>query len=256
MRPPSYKGLRLIVAGLLLIVLAGGNLFFGWTEALAEAVQYSQIQAETVSHPDPEPVTAARPTVTDMPDYQKLYRKLAAPTLLPTITSTPPSVESFVPDRIVIPAIKLDAPIVATEVKSVELREQWFNQWQVPDEFAAGWIDTSAPLGVSGNTVLSGHHNEYGKVFGHLVELAVGDTISLYSGNLSFEYTITERMIVKEKDVSLSIRQENARWISPTPDERITLVTCWPKRNNTHRLILVARPVDLEATFPGDGVTP
>jgi len=38
------------------------------------------------------------------------------------------------------------------------------------------------------------------------------------------------------------VRQENARWIAPTDDERLTLVTCWPYTNNTHRVVVVAKP--------------
>jgi LPXTG-site transpeptidase (sortase) family protein len=40
------------------------------------------------------------------------------------------------------------------------------------------------------------------------------------------------------------VRQANARWIGPFNDERLTLVTCWPYTNNTHRVIVVAKPVD------------
>jgi sortase A len=39
------------------------------------------------------------------------------------------------------------------------------------------------------------------------------------------------------------VRMQNARWIMPTPDERLTLVTCAPDAQSTHRLIIVALPV-------------
>jgi sortase A len=42
--------------------------------------------------------------------------------------------------------------------------------------------------------------------------------------------------------VSEEKRLENARWIGPFPDERLTLVTCWPYTNNTHRVIVIAKP--------------
>lgn len=50
-------------------------------------------------------------------------------------------------------------------------------------------------------------------------------------------------MILPERDADLQTRLENARWIQPSQDERLTLVTCWPANSNTHRLIIVARPV-------------
>jgi hypothetical protein len=49
-------------------------------------------------------------------------------------------------------------------------------------------------------------------------------------------------MIFEEKDQPLDVRLENARWILPSEDERITLVTCWPQDSNTHRLVIVAVP--------------
>jgi len=39
---------------------------------------------------------------------------------------------------------------------------------------------------------------------------------------------------------------QNARWIMASSDERLTLVTCWPAYSNTHRLILVAKPIQLD----------
>ncbi len=50
-------------------------------------------------------------------------------------------------------------------------------------------------------------------------------------------------MILPERDQPLSVRLANAQWIEPSTDERLTLITCWPKDNNTHRLIIVAVPI-------------
>jgi LPXTG-site transpeptidase (sortase) family protein len=178
----------------------------------------------------------------------------AVPTVEKWVTGTPNTasthsspvdiIDGYIPDRIIIPAIQLDAPIVQSDKTSIELRNQWFEQWTVPNEFAAGWQANSAPLGMVGNTILGGHHNEYGKVFEHLVELNIGDLIYVYSGEVAFVYRVTDKLLLPERDVSLEIRKANAEWIAPTSDERLTLVTCWPKRSNTHRVIIVAIPVD------------
>jgi sortase A len=50
-------------------------------------------------------------------------------------------------------------------------------------------------------------------------------------------------MKLKERDAGIAQRQENARWVLPSTDERLTLVTCWPPASNTYRLIVVAVPV-------------
>ena len=47
-------------------------------------------------------------------------------------------------------------------------------------------------------------------------------------------------LILPERDADLAARLENARWIEPSQDIRLTLVTCWPEYSNTHRLIIVA----------------
>ncbi len=147
------------------------------------------------------------------------------------------------PDRIIIPKINLDAPVVVAKAVTKEIDGKEYIQYLVPEEFAAGYHENSAPLGEVGNTVLSGHHNAYGEVFGNLYQLEEGDVINLYSKGKLFQYVVTNVMILKEKDEPLEVRLENARWILPSDDERLTLVTCWPHDSNSHRLIIVAAPL-------------
>jgi LPXTG-site transpeptidase (sortase) family protein len=165
----------------------------------------------------------------------------------PTPTPAPVGMD---PDRIVIPDIQLDAPIQKVPYRLVrdDATNMVLQQWLVPNQFAVGWQGDSAQLGVPGNTVLDGHHNEYGKVFRYLVNTQPGETIDLYSGPNVYKYTITNKMILLERNQPLSVRFNNARWLLPTSDERITLVTCWPYTSNTHRLIVVAVPADKATT--------
>ena len=159
-------------------------------------------------------------------------------------TSTPESQSTgLVPDRLVISSINLDAPIVPITYKNILPGGLVQNGWETPNQFAAGWHVTSALLGVPGNTVLNGHHNAYGMVFKDLVMLKTGDGISVYSGFQEFRYQVVANMLLPEGFEPLSIRIENARWIEPTLDERITLVTCWPADNNTHRVVIIAVPI-------------
>jgi LPXTG-site transpeptidase (sortase) family protein len=148
----------------------------------------------------------------------------------------------LIPDRLVIPSISLDAPIVPTKVKKVDFEGQTYYQWIAPNQFAVGWHDSSALLGLPGNTVLNGHHNIYGKVFKDLVKLHEGDLINVYSGDQVFKYRVVLAMLLPERFKTLTVRLENARWILPTDDERLTLITCWPADSNTHRVVIVALP--------------
>ena len=160
-----------------------------------------------------------------------------------TIAIATPPLTGKIPDRLVIPSISLDAPVLAEHYKEIFLNDVLYIQWRVPFRFAAGWQDTTALPGEVGNTVLNGHHNEYGKVFKDLINLKEGDLIELYAGDILYTYKVTTIMLLPEKYQSMEVRIKNASWIMPTTDERLTLVTCWPPESNTHRLIVVAFPV-------------
>jgi sortase A len=148
------------------------------------------------------------------------------------------------PGRLVIPSIGLDAPIVPAKMRTIIFRGERYQQWLAPNYHAAGWHTDSALLGAIGNTVLNGHHNSLGAVFGRLVELELGDIIQVYSHNSLFTYQVTNRMIVPEKYQQMDTRMANVQWLLPSQDERLTLITCWPDESNTHRVIIVAAPVE------------
>ena len=197
-----------------------------------------------------EDLPPLRPTVTPLPaDGQQATpatlpeTPLLAPnqTLPPAAAVTPnisdPSAN--IPTRIIIPAIHLDAPIETVGWSQLT----GSSVWDIPNHFAAGWLTTSAPLGQSGNTVLDGHHNIADEVFRYLVNLKPGDLIDVYSHDQLFSYEVAAMHILPDRDEPIEVRRQNAQWIQPTLDERLTLVTCWPYTSNTHRLILVARPI-------------
>jgi sortase A len=178
------------------------------------------------------------------------------PTLIPVEQSgqpTPLGATSgpVIPKWIYIPSLNVKAPIVSAdyhEVVALDANgiEVPFDQWDAPDEYAAGWHTTSATLGVPGNTVLIGHHNVHGKVFGTLAYLQEGDLIFVNGGGHWYIYEVTNKMVLPERNATLEQRLANAAWIMPSDDERLTLVTCWPETNNTHRLIIVAKPVAVQ----------
>jgi sortase A len=208
--------------------------------------------ADPASVQSPAPVTA---TPTSTPLARSLSKPLeTSPTpasspqgLIPVIPqeaeSTPPA-QGERPNRLVIPAIDLDAPIVPAKIRTVIFRGEPYQQWLAPNYHAAGWHTDSALLGVTGNTVLSGHHNALGAVFGRLIELEAGDIIRVYSQNSLFIFQVANRMIVPEKYQQLDTRMANVQWLFPSQDERLTLITCWPDESNTHRVIIVAAPVE------------
>jgi sortase A len=169
-----------------------------------------------------------------------------SPPPAPASTSTPataplPPAGYRGPTRLVIASLGIDTAVVPVTWATVQEGNQIYSMWQVAD-YAAGWHTTSAPAGQPGNTVIAGHHNIKGEVFRYLSDVQEGAEVDLYVGDTLYRYYVEQKMIVKEKGEPLEVRQQNARWIGPTDDVRLTMITCWPYTNNTHRVIVVAKP--------------
>jgi sortase A len=148
---------------------------------------------------------------------------------------------------LVIPKINLDVPIVDVGWTVVERGDRRYTEWETADNAAGRHINSARP-GEQGNVVLSGHHNTKGEVFRAIsdLELAVGDPVYLYDqAGQRFTYTVDEVTDPPLVEVGASDAQrlEHARYIQPTDDGRVTLVTCWPYWSNTHRVVVVAKLV-------------
>ena len=179
-----------------------------------------------------------------------LYVYASQPTVqpTPTITATPaPTVDYGVPGatgRVEIPAIGVDQVIVPVswQVKFVE--GQPVAQWDTVD-WAAGHNKGSAPIGGPGNTVLTGHTRGNGNgEFQNLWDLQAGDEVHVWDSiGREFTYVVDSVIKVQEFGASLEQRQENAQYMMPTDDTRLTLITCWPEWVYTHRIIVIARPL-------------
>lgn len=153
------------------------------------------------------------------------------------------SIFNRIPKRISIPSIDLDSKIGFASLRDVTILGETYQQWVAPSDIV-GWHFKSALLGDPGNTVLNGHHNVQGEVFKELYLVRKGDKISIYSDAGAFHYQVVAVMILPERFESREVRLQNARWIQTSEDERITLISCWPYESNTHRVIVVAYPID------------
>jgi sortase A len=88
----------------------------------------------------------------------------------------------------------------------------------------------SAPF-ATGNTVLYGHDDIQGNIFGHLYDLKAGDTVQVTIGTGTQTYRVTGHQIVSPTTVSV---------LAPTADARLTIITCWPFNVDTKRWIVTA----------------
>jgi LPXTG-site transpeptidase (sortase) family protein len=156
--------------------------------------------------------------------------------ILPEVWEVP----AGTPTRLVIPAIALDTRIVPVDQTPILIGDALYGQWNTVDNMA-GWHNSSAELGQVGNTVLNGHSDVNAAVFRNLEYVDIGDEITIFSNDRDYQYIVTDKFLVEERDVSLDQRVQNAAWIAPTQDERLTLVTC-AKPGATHRLIVIGRP--------------
>ena len=152
--------------------------------------------------------------------------------------------------RLSIPALGIDAPVIPVGMEARQSAgSRSYQQWTVPNTYAVGWHDSSAAPGQIGNTVLNGHNNVHGAVFSNLVDLTLGEQIILYEAGHEIVYHVVHRVFLPEEGVPLRTRLWNARWIAPSDDKRLTIVTCWPNTGNSHRLVVIAQPLTPETGF-------
>ena len=82
--------------------------------------------------------------------------------------------------------------------------------------FGAGHIDGTALPNGRGHSVLAGHRD---RAFAFLEELGHGDTLRLRTASGARDYVVDGIRIVNAADTGV---------IEPTPEDRLTLLTCYP----------------------------
>jgi LPXTG-site transpeptidase (sortase) family protein len=122
-------------------------------------------------------------------------------------------------------------------------------EWDSPGA-KVGWvIDSALPGDESGNIILYGHNNINASVFRSLAELQAGDEISLTTGQSDWLYEVSAVHILPVSG-AVGERADYAQHLLPGMTPRLTLISCWPPDNNTHRVIVVAYPMIISAS-PG-----
>lgn len=100
----------------------------------------------------------------------------------------------------------------------------------------AAHMTETAPLGEIGNAAIAAHRaRTKGRQFNRLNEMEVGDDISIRTKDSTLIYTVDKISVVKPTD--LSVLEGNNK------DAILTLITCEPLVNPTHRLIVHAKMV-------------
>lgn len=98
-------------------------------------------------------------------------------------------------------------------------------------EISVASMEHTGKMGEIGNYAIAGHRSRtFGKSFNRLDELEIGDIIEAEDGKNLYQYTVTEKLYVLPEDT----------WVleSNNKEKEITLITCHPMINPTHRLII------------------
>lgn len=230
MRKAAAYGL--IVIGVLIILYPKGSewydsqqekrLLAAWEDGLMneaaeeEAVEQFEGLTELFAEEDGGMPTTPSPTLEDVSSAVP-----SPPPLQPssrTQDEDQPKLDAIA--SISIPSIDLKLPVLegATEQNM---------------KVAAVHLKETAPLGEIGNAAIAAHRMRIkGRLFNRLDEVEVGDEIIIKTKDAAYTYTVNKISIVEPTDVSV-LNYNNT-------DRRLTLITCDPLINPTHRLIVHA----------------
>ena len=198
---------------LLLVVIGIGVLAFPSLENQYMEKKQTKLVDQYEQHlsPDSQVATQSLEDVTDVFESEPQAATAAAP--LP----------NEMMGTLEIPSIELNLPILegATEESLAS---------------AVGHLTGTPFIGQEGNASLAGHRGySFGRLFNRLDELEKGDTILATTEEGPLQYEVTDVFLVKPEDVSV---------LEPfSKGSTITLITCHPIRNPTHRIIVQAELV-------------
>jgi LPXTG-site transpeptidase (sortase) family protein len=187
----------------------------------------------TPAPPTPAPPTPVPPTPTSPPTRRPTSTPMVQPTQVP-----------YTPTRILILSVGINATVVPTGLEMEEADGTPRPRWAVPEPHLTGWHESSAPLGVPGNTVINGHNWPRDAAFRKLHNIQIGEQIILFSNLVPFFYETAEVVILSEAGQPPEVKQANTRYIQPTDDERVTLITCYPYGSTRDRLVVIAYPIE------------
>lgn len=197
------------VLALIALVISGMWQLESLNQQTAEALQGSA--ATPVAEAALLPGSSVPPTPVPLPARYQRWVTRMTPIVLPTLGPASPT-------RIVIPKIGVDAPIVQGDT------------WEDLKKGVGHHIGSADP-GTRGNMVLVAHDDVFGEIFRDLHKLEPGDAFTVYAGDRAYDYVVRAKRIVAPTEVSV---------MDATSEPTATLITCYPYRVDTHRLVVFA----------------
>lgn len=138
------------------------------------------------------------------------------------------------PSPTALPAESKVEPIATIRIPSIKLMLPVLEgATQKNMKSAAAHLKETAPIGEIGNAAIAAHRmRAKGKLFNRLNEVKAGDEIIIETKTGKFTYIVYDTSIVLPTDVSVLNYNDK--------DKRLTLITCDPVVDPTHRLIVHA----------------
>jgi sortase A len=252
--PMYLLGNLLIVGGLLMLLGIGGWYGYTWYSTEQQRQQFvEKFGSDAIEPPVAAQVAdAATPTVVVKPTTPPPALRLNNQPAAAEPANVTPVQDNSPPVRLVIPSVKIDQKVVPVTWEMIPTKNGVNkSEWQVAD-YAVGHHFGSANPGQIGNVVLSGHVDYKGEVFRDLHNVSKGDEVVVYTEKGQYLYVVTDLKIVKEEGVSEEQRARNAMFMNPTPDQTLTMITCWPYGIDDHRLIVIAKPYQSSLSAQGE----
>lgn len=148
-------------------------------------------------------------------------------------------------NRVIVPRIDQNIPIVRISSEALIRRDWKALEKQMQDALQDGVVHypgTSLP-GETGNVVITGHSSyfpwdagRFKDVFALLENVVEGDKVVVYYEQDKYIYEVYDIKIVLPADIDV---------LKQTPDDKLTLITCWPVGTNLKRLIVSAKPLEV-----------
>ena len=134
--------------------------------------------------------------------------------------------------------ISADPLIGSIEISTIDLKLPLLEGAGMDNlEYAVGHMSETAQVGEIGNSALAGHRGySYGRLFNRLDEVKEGQEVKVSTQDETFTYRVKETFLVLPTD--LSVLEQ------PTDKSMVTLITCHPIKDPTHRLIVQAELVE------------
>lgn len=205
------------VLGLIFIIFNGLEILRNLNREVASALEQPTLTPTPLivavvlpsGHTPPDAPGGARPNEAEIPEHLRPLVQSLAEVPIPT-----PGPEQAI--RIQIPAISVDAPIVQGD------------GWEQLKKGVGQHIGSADP-GQKGNLVLTAHNDVFGEIFRRLDDLKKGDQIIVYTNQRAYTYVISGSDIVEPTDVEV---------MAPTPQETVTLISCYPYRVDNQRIVV------------------